>query len=209
MEMAKKPKAVATEATLLSPPSPAEVANGAEDDRKIAAQPKYVAVPRVVTRAASVEPVATEEEEHVEESFLKAKPPLLIEKADHVEEGKEGSDGQANQVENDKDDDDDVEVEDEDLNDDDGIDYGPDDDGLEGIINLDNDAVAADNLPDKVKPGQKVSTSPFDLPVLPIARTLLVKKGKKGKKVCICFCNHLCNCLCKLFSKCFCICFQC
>jgi hypothetical protein len=33
-----------------------------------------------------------------------------------------------------------------------------------------------------VKPRQKVS-SPFDLPILPIARTLLVKKGKKEKKV--------------------------
>ena len=40
-EMAKKPKAVATVATLSSPPPPAEVAKGAEDDRKIAAQPKY------------------------------------------------------------------------------------------------------------------------------------------------------------------------
>jgi len=29
-----------------------------------------------------------------------------------------------------------------------------------------------------VKPGQKVS-SPFDLPILPIAKTLLVKQGKK------------------------------
>jgi hypothetical protein len=33
-----------------------------------------------------------------------------------------------------------------------------------------------------VKPGQNVS-SPFDLLILPIARTLLVKKGKKEKKV--------------------------
>jgi hypothetical protein len=36
-------------------------------------------------------------------------------------------------------------------------------------------------LLDEVKPGQKVS-SPFDLLILPIARTLLIKKGKKGKK---------------------------
>jgi hypothetical protein len=41
--------------------------------------------------------------------------------------------------------------------------------------------VAPDNPPDKVKPVQKVS-SPFDLPILPIAKTLLVKQGKKGKK---------------------------
>jgi hypothetical protein len=32
-----------------------------------------------------------------------------------------------------------------------------------------------------VKPVQKVS-SPFDLPILPIAKTLLVKQGKMGKK---------------------------
>jgi len=187
-EMANKPKAVAAEATPSPPPPPAEVAKGAEDDRKIAVQPKYVAKPRVaITGATSVEPVAGEKEEHVEESSLKASAPLLVKKADYVEEGKEGGDGQADQVEDDEDDDDnddddDDEVKDEDLNGNDGSDYAPDEDSSEGIVNLDDDAVAADNLQGKVKPGQKVS-SPFDLLILPIARTLLVKKGEKGNKV--------------------------
>jgi len=40
-----------------------------------------------------------------------------------------------------------------------------------------------DNLPDEVKPSQKEKvSSPFDLLILPIAKTLLVKQGKKGKK---------------------------
>jgi hypothetical protein len=38
------------------------------------------------------------------------------------------------------------------------------------------------NLLDKVKPGKKVS-SPFDMPILPIAKSLLVKNDKKGKNV--------------------------
>jgi len=54
---------------LSPPPTLAEVAKGAssatnvaEDDRKIAALPKYAATPRVaITGAASVEPVAGEE----------------------------------------------------------------------------------------------------------------------------------------------------
>jgi hypothetical protein len=95
-----------------------------------------------------------------------------------VEEGNEGGYGEADQVEDNDDDDDD----DEDENKDDTSDYAPDEDGSEGVVNLDDDAVTTDNLLDKVKPGQKVSSS-FDLLVLPIARTLLVKKGKKGKKV--------------------------
>ena len=39
------------------------------------------------------------------------------------------------------------------------------------------------NLPDKVKPSHKEKvSSPFDLPILPIAKTMLVKQGKKGKQ---------------------------
>jgi hypothetical protein len=78
MEMAK-PKAVATEATLLSPTPPAEVTKGtsatnvAEDERKITALPKYAAVPRAVTGTASVELVAGEEV--LKESSSIAKPP--------------------------------------------------------------------------------------------------------------------------------------
>jgi hypothetical protein len=40
-----------------------------------------------------------------------------------------------------------------------------------------------DNLPDKGKPSQKEKvSSPFDLPILPIAKTMVVKQGKKGKQ---------------------------
>jgi hypothetical protein len=40
-----------------------------------------------------------------------------------------------------------------------------------------------DNLPDKVKPSQKEKvSSPFDLPILPIAKTMVVKQGKKRKQ---------------------------
>jgi hypothetical protein len=38
--------------------------------------------------------------------------------------------------------------------------------------------------PDVVKPSQKEKvSSPFDLPILPIAKTMLVKKGKKGNTI--------------------------
>jgi len=60
--------------------------------------------------------------------------------------------------------------------------YAPPEDGSEGTVNLAEDAVAPDNPPDKVKPVQKVS-SPFDLPILPTAKALLVKKGKKSNQV--------------------------
>jgi hypothetical protein len=63
-----------------------------------------------------------------------------------------------------------------------GSKYAPAEEGSEGTVNLADDAVAPDNPPDKVKPVQKVS-SPFDLPILPIAKTLLVNQGKKGKMV--------------------------
>jgi hypothetical protein len=53
--------------------------------------------------------------------------------------------------------------------------------GSEGTVNLADDTVDPDNPPDKLKPKKKVS-SPFDLLILPIAKTLLVKQGKKGKK---------------------------
>jgi len=65
-EKAKKPKAVPEEAAFSSPCS-AKVAKGtsatnvAEDERKIPALLKYVAVPREVFGAASVVPVAGEE----------------------------------------------------------------------------------------------------------------------------------------------------
>jgi hypothetical protein len=47
-------------------------------------------------------------------------------------------------------------------------------------VNLADDV---DNLPDEVKPSQKEKVfHPFHLPILPIAKTLLVKQGKKGKR---------------------------
>jgi len=49
-----------------------------------------------------------------------------------------------------------------------GSKYAPAEEGSEGTVNLADDAVAPDNLLDKVKPVQKVS-SPFDLLILPIA----------------------------------------
>jgi hypothetical protein len=89
-----------------------------------------------------------------------------------VEEGKEGGVKKTDPVED--------EDYDEDENKGNKSDYAPDEDGLDGTVNLAVDAVATDNLLDTVKPRQKVS-SPFDLLILPIAKTLLVKKGKKGK----------------------------
>jgi len=181
VEKAKKPKAVSEEAAVSSP-CPPEVAKGAsatnvaEDERKIPALPKYVAVLREVFGAG---PVAVEE----------APSSVEVEAPNDVEEGEKG--GAAKKTEKVEDKDKDNEVDDdndasgnyvEEEEDNDGSDYTPDKEGSEGTINLTDDTVAPDNLLDKVKPGQKVS-SPFDLPILPIARTLLVKKGKKAKKV--------------------------
>jgi len=105
-----------------------------------------------------------------------------------VEEGEKGCDAEKTEEVEDEDkeneDNEDDYASGDDEEDEEGNDasgYTPDEEGSEGTINLADDAVAPDNPLDKVKPGQKVS-SPFDLPILPIARTLLVKKGKKGKK---------------------------
>jgi len=133
----------------------------------------------VVTGSASVEPVAGEE-------VLQESSSVAVENSDHVKEGKEGCIKQKTDQVEDKDDedkdDDDDDDDDEDENGNDASDYAPDEVGLEGTINLADDALTANNLLDKVEPGLKVS-SPFDLPILPIAETLSVKKDKKGKKV--------------------------
>jgi hypothetical protein len=188
MEKAKEPKAVATEATLLSPSPPAEVAketagmNVAEDERKIATLPKYAAVLRVVIGAVSVEPVALEEV--LQESSLIAEPPSSVagvEDTDKVEGNEDGVEG-TDKAEDDDDEETEMEKDDDDedgTNDEDS-EYAPAGDGSNGDGTVDM-ADDADNLPDEVKPGQKIS-SPFDL-ILPIAGILLVKKGKKGKKV--------------------------
>jgi hypothetical protein len=116
----------------------------------------------VVTGSESVELVAGEEV--LKESSSKA---------NHVEEGKEGGVEQSDQEE----DEDDNKVDDSEYdNKVDDSEYAPGGDGLDGTVNPAGDA---DNLPDKVKPGPSL----FDLLILPIAKTLLVKKGKKGKQV--------------------------
>jgi hypothetical protein len=189
MEKAKKPKAVATEATLSSPPPPAEVAKGtsgmnvAEDERIIAVLPKYVAVPRVVIGAASVEPVAVEEV--LQESSSIAKLPSSVAGIEDTDKGEDNEDGIEGTDKAEDDEDEETEKaeddDDEDGTNDEDSEYAPagDDSDGDGTVDIADDA---DNLPDEVKPGQKVS-SPFDLLILPIARTFLVEKGKKRKKV--------------------------
>ncbi len=67
---------------------------------------------------------------------------------------------------------------------DEGSDYVPPEDGSVGTVILADDTMAhVDNLPDKGKPSQKEKvSSPIDLPILPIAKTMVVKQGKKGKQ---------------------------
>jgi hypothetical protein len=173
VEKAKKPKAVAAEGALCPP----EVAKGtsatlvAEEERKMPSLPKYATVPIEVFGAR---PVAVE----VAPSLVAVKAieaqGVTGEKMEKVEdEDKEDEDGDDDSNSGDD--------EEEELGNE-GTDSPPFEEGSEGKVNLAVDAVASDNLPDKVKPVQKVS-SPFDLPILPIAKTLLVKQGKKGKKV--------------------------
>jgi len=168
-EKAKKPKGVATVTTILSVSSPpAEVgketsaSNVAEEEQKMPALPKYAAVPREVFGAGAVPVEQSVAVEAVEGQGVAG------EKLEEAEE---------NAKEN-KDDDDDEDVE----SGDEESEYAPPEDGSEGTVNLAEDAVAPDNPPDKVKPVQKVS-SPFDLPILPTAKALLVKKGKKSNQV--------------------------
>ena len=133
---------------------------------------KCAAVPREVIRAGAVP------------AEVKAVAPLV--KAIEAQ-GVAGEKLEEAEDENKDDDDDDDDSgcsndnEDEELGNEES-EYAPLEDGSEGTVNLADDAVAPDNPPDKVKPVQKVS-SPFDLPILPIAKTLLVKKGKKGNMV--------------------------
>jgi len=157
-EKAKKPKAVAAESTPFSP----EVAKGtsatnvAEEEWKMSSLPKYVAVPTEVFGAGPVEAQGVA--------------------ADKMEEVEKGEDKE------DKDSDDDsvggVNEKEELVSE--GSEYNPDGSAGDGTVHLADDV---DNLPDLVKPSQKEKvSSPFDLPILPIAKTLLVKQEKKGKK---------------------------
>jgi hypothetical protein len=180
-EKAKKPKGVAAETAILSFLSPpAEVAKGtsasnaAEEEQKMPALPKCAAAPREVIGAG---PVAAE---------VKAVAPLV--KAIEAQ-GVAGEKLEEAEDENKDDDDDDDDSgcsndnEDEELGNEES-EYAPLEDGSEGTVILADYVVAhVNNLPDKVKPSQKEKvSSPFDLPILPIAKTMLVKQGKKGKQ---------------------------
>jgi hypothetical protein len=174
-EKAKKPKGVAAEtaiSSVLSPP--AEVAKGtsasnvAEEERKMPALPKYAAVPREVFGAGAV-PV----EESVAVEAVEAQG-VAGEKLEEAED--------KDKEDNDDDDDSGSGNDEEEYSGNEGSKYAPVEEGSEGTVNLADDAVAPDNPPDKVKPVQKVS-SPFDLLILPIANTLLVKQEKKGNMV--------------------------
>jgi len=109
---------------------------------------------------------------------------VAVEAPNDAEEGEKGGDAEkTEEVEDDKDDDDDSvssnNVEEEEGNY--GSEYTPDSSDGDGTVNLADDV---DNLLDKVKPSKKEKvSSPFDLLILPIAKTLLVKQVKKGKKV--------------------------
>jgi hypothetical protein len=182
-EKAKKPKGVAAEAavsSVLSPPT--EVAKGAspsktnvvEEERKMPALPKHAAVPRVAFGAGGVEVqgVAADTMEEVKEK-----------EKDEEQNEEEQKEEEENHDEDDDDDsggggDDD---EDEESGEEDSG-YAPPEDGSEGTgtVTLADDV---DNLPDVVKPsGKEKVSSPFDAPILPIAKTMLVKQGKKGKQ---------------------------
>ena len=160
VEKTTKPKSAAVAAE--GAPLVAEVSKGSsatnvvEEERKMPALPKYVAVPRAVFGAGGVEAQGGA--------------------ADKMEEVKE----KEKEDDNDNDDSGGSNVEEEEELGDDRSKYNPDGSAGDGTVNL---AVDADNLPDEVKPSQqeKVS-SPFDLHILPIAKNMLVKQGKKGKQ---------------------------
>jgi len=93
-----------------------------------------------------------------------------------LEEAEENKDDDDDDDDSGGDDDEDEESGDEESE------YAPPEDGSEGTgtVTLADDV---DNLPDVVKPsGKEKVSSPFDAPILPIAKTMLVKQGKKGKQ---------------------------
>jgi hypothetical protein len=177
VEKTTKPKSAAIAAE--GAPLGAEVAKGTsasnvvEEERKMPALPKYAAVPRAVfgVREVEAQGTAAEKMEEIEE-----------EEENKEEEKKEEEKKKEDKEDNEGNDDSASGDEEEEESGDEGSENAPAEDGSEGTVNLADDAVALDNPPDKVKPAQKVS-SPFDLPILPIAKTLLVKKGKKGNSV--------------------------
>jgi hypothetical protein len=180
VEKATKPKsaAVAAEGTPLG----AEVAKGAsatnvaEEERKMPALPKYAAVPRAVFRAGGVEAqgVAADKMEEIEEEEDKKE-------EDKKEEDKKNEDQEEEEKAEEDSDNDSVSGDNEEEESvDEGSDYNPDSSSGHGTVHLADDI---DNLPDDKKPSPKEKvSSPFDLPILPIAKTFLVKQGKKGKQ---------------------------
>ncbi len=169
VEKTTKPKSAAVAAE--GAPLVAEVSKGSsatnvvEEERKMPALPKYVAVLRAVFGAGGVEAQGVDADKMEE---LKEKEKEEEQKEEEKEEDNDDDDSGGSNVE-----------EEEELGDD-GSEYNPDGSAGDGTVNLADDA---DNLPDEVKPSQqeKVS-SPFDLRILPIAKNMLVKQGKKGKQ---------------------------
>jgi len=175
-EKSKKPKVVAAEAAVSSVSSPpAEVAKGAspsktnvvEEERKMPALPKHAAVPRVEAQGVAADTMEEVKEKEKDEEQNEEE--QKEEEENHDEDDDDDSVGGG-------DDDEDEESGEEDS------DYAPPEDGSEGTgtVTLADDV---DNLPDVVKPsGKEKVSSPFDAPILPIAKTMLVKQGKKGKQ---------------------------
>jgi hypothetical protein len=173
-EKAKKPKGVAAEAAVSSVSSPpAEVAKGAspsnvaEEEQKMLALPKCAASPKEAIGAGAVPA-----EQSVGVEAVKGQG-VAGEKLEEAEENKDDDDDDDDSG---GDDDEDEESGDEESE------YAPPEDGSEGTgtVTLADDV---DNLPDVVKPsGKEKVSSPFDAPILPIAKTMLVKQGKKGKQ---------------------------
>jgi hypothetical protein len=148
-------------------PKGASPSNVAEEEQKMPALPKCAASPKEAIGAGAV-PM----EQSVGVEAVKGQG-VAGEKLEEAEENKDDGD---HDDDSGGDDDEDEESGDEESE------YAPPEDGSEGTVNLAEDAVAPDNPPDKVKAVQKVS-SPFDLPILPTAKALLVKKGKKSNQV--------------------------
>ena len=175
-EKAKKPKGVVAEAAVSSVSSPpAEVAKGAspsktnvvEEERKMPALPKHAAVPRVEAQGVAADTM--EEVKKIEKDEEQNEEEQKEEEENHDEDDDDDCGGGG-------DNDEDEESGEEDS------DYAPPEDGSEGTgtVTLADDV---DNLPDVVKPsGKEKVSSPFDAPILSIAKTMLVKQGKKGKQ---------------------------
>jgi hypothetical protein len=141
VEKSKKPTSAAVAAE--GAPLVAEVAKGtsetnvAEEERKMPALPKYVAVPREVFGAG---PVAAEVAPLVKAVKAQSVAGETLEEAE--DEDKEDEDGDDDSASGDE--------EEEELGNE-GSKYAPVEEGSEGAVNLTDDAVAPDNPPDKVK----------------------------------------------------------